>query len=72
MRLSGGGRVVQESQARANKVSGSILALDNGVFASPVEFSNLMAAALNEAADKIVDDPAFRRALADGAGATLG
>ncbi len=59
------GRVVHEGQGQANKVSGSIFALDSGIFASPTELSNLMAAALTEAVDKIVDDPGFRRAVGD-------
>ena len=54
-------RVVYEGQGQGNKVSGSIIALDNGIFASPSELSDLMAAALSEA----VDDPAFRGAAND-------
>ena len=65
------GRVAYEGQGQANKVSGSILALDSGIFALPVELSNLMAAALTEAVDKVVDDPGFRRAVGD-AGAPVG
>ena len=66
------GRVVYEGQGQANKVKGSIIALDSGIFASPTELSTLMSVTLTEAIDKIVDDPAFRRAVGDGAGATLG
>lgn len=61
------GRVVYEGQGRANKVSGSIVALDNGIFASPTELSDLMAATLSEAVDKVVDGPGFRRAVGDAA-----
>jgi hypothetical protein len=35
-----------EGQRQANKVSGSIFALASGIFASPTELPNLMAAAL--------------------------
>lgn len=65
------GRIAYEGQGQANKVSGSIIALDSGIFASPAELSNLMAGALTEAVDKIVDDPGFRRAVED-AGAPVG
>ncbi len=61
------GQTVFRQQALGDKVSGSLLALDNGVFASTSELTNLMAAAMSTAIDRIVDDPGFRRAVSGGA-----
>ena len=65
------GRVLWEGTGQSNQTSGSVLALDNGIFASPTELAALTAKAMSEAIDRIVDDPAFRRAVGGG-GAGIG
>ncbi len=53
-----GGRPGQQGKRQSSRA-------DDGIFASPNELSDLMATALSEAADKIVEDPGFRRAVGD-------
>lgn len=62
------GQVLAEIKKQTNKVSGSLFAFDTGVLASTDELGQQASLAMSEAIDQIVDDPAFRRAVA-GAGA---
>ena len=56
------GQVMWRDRHHADKVNGSIIAL-TGVFANPEELQKLMARAMNETIDALLDKPEFRAAL---------
>ena len=56
-------RILWRETERVYNVTGSILALDTGIFASPDELHALMLRTMNEAIDKLLDRPDFARAL---------
>lgn len=57
------GRVLYTDVARVNRVEGSILAFDTGVFASVEGLRDVAARALSEAVDQLLDKPGFRSAI---------
>ncbi|WP_198378185.1 hypothetical protein [Neoroseomonas rubea] len=58
-----GRHILQESE-RVYNVTGSVLALDTGIFASSEELRGLMLRTMNEAIDKLLDRPSVAAALA--------
>lgn len=58
------GRQILEESERVYNVTGSILALDTGIFASSDELRALMLRTMNEAIDKLLDRPSVATALA--------
>ena len=55
-----------QDEASVDLVTGSILALDTGVFASPSDLQAVTQNALNQAIDKLLDKPAFLAAVRGG------
>jgi uncharacterized lipoprotein YajG len=61
------GRQILEESERVYNVTGSVLALDTGIFASSEELRALMLRTMNEAIDKLLDRPSVAAALAGAA-----
>lgn len=64
LRERSSGRVLAERTERARNVTGSVLALDTGIFASPEELHALMLRTMNEAIDRLLDSDEVVAALA--------
>lgn len=58
------GRVLAQETERVYNVSGSLLAMDTGIFASTEELHALMVRTMNQAIDRLLDRPAVAAALA--------
>jgi len=63
LRERGTGRILWRETERVYNLSGSILAMDGGIFASTAELHALMVRTMNEAINKLVDRPDFAAAL---------
>lgn len=63
LRERGSGRILWQGTEKVYNISGSILALDNGILASPDDLHALMLRTMNEAIDKLLDRPDFAAAL---------
>jgi hypothetical protein len=59
----GSGQQVYTDRIKVNRINGSILALDTGLFASPDDLRQLMAETLDQAIDQTLDKPGFVAAL---------
>lgn len=57
------GRTLWQHRERVYNLSGSILAMDTGIFASTADLHALALRTMNEAIDKILDRPDFAAAL---------
>lgn len=60
------GEIVYNDTARVDKVSGSVMALDVGVFGAPDELRQRMMVAMNAVIDELLDRPALRSVLRSG------
>jgi hypothetical protein len=56
-------RPIYHDQVAVDLVSGSILALDTGIFASPADLQALAQQALGQAIDQLLDKPGFIAAI---------
>lgn len=63
-----GGVVRYSDNAVVERVQGSVLAVDTGVFASADALQTLLARSLSEAIDQLLDKPGFQAALQSTAG----
>ena len=61
--LAGTGREVYRDEVAVNPVTGSILALDTGLFGSSDDLQAALQAAMNDAIDKLLSKPGFLAAL---------
>ncbi|HWT08386.1 MAG TPA: hypothetical protein VN329_04435 [Roseomonas sp.] len=63
LRARGSDRVLWRETERVYTLTGSIMAMDGGIFASTAELHALMVRTMNEAIDKLLDRPGFATAL---------
>lgn len=63
LRERGSGRTLWRAMERVYNVTGSVIALDSGIFASTGELHALMVRTMNEAINKLLDRPDFAAAL---------
>lgn len=60
------GQPVFRDEVKVNRVTGSIIALDAGIFADPNELRDLLARLLSEAVDQLLDKPGLHQAVQAG------
>ena len=61
---NGSGRQIYSNEVKIDKLSGSLIVLDIGVFASLDDLRDLLLKTLDQAVDEALDNPDFRAAVA--------